>query len=52
MHQIAHRLSTVRNADKIVVIANGKIREEGSRDEVFPKLLGEFDGACNFRNKA
>ncbi|MBP3329263.1 MAG: ATP-binding cassette domain-containing protein [Clostridia bacterium] len=49
---ISHQERIMSVADKIVVIANGKIREEGSRDEVFPKLLGEFDGACNFRNKA
>ena len=49
---ISHQERIMSVADKIVVIANGKIREEGSRDEIFPKLLGEFDGACNFRNKA
>ncbi len=31
---IAHRLSTVRNADKIVVINNGEIAEIGSHDEL------------------
>ncbi len=29
---IAHRLSTVRNADTIVVLEDGKIREQGSHD--------------------
>ena len=29
---IAHRLSTVRDADKIVVIKNGCVREEGPHD--------------------
>ncbi|MBQ7957514.1 MAG: ATP-binding cassette domain-containing protein [Clostridia bacterium] len=48
---ISHQERIMSVADKIIVIANGKIREEGSRDEIFPKLLGEFDGACNFRGK-
>ncbi|NLE52330.1 MAG: ABC transporter ATP-binding protein [Chloroflexi bacterium] len=31
---IAHRLSTVRNADRIIVLRDGKIIEEGSHDEL------------------
>ena len=31
---IAHRLSTVRNADKIIVIDDGQIIEQGSHDEL------------------
>jgi ATP-binding cassette subfamily B protein len=31
---VAHRLSTVKNADNIVVIREGKIAEEGSHDEL------------------
>ena len=31
---IAHRLSTVRNADRIAVLDNGKISEMGSHDEL------------------
>ena len=49
---ISHQERIMSVADRIIVIANGKIREQGSRDEVFPKLLGEFDGACNFRSKS
>ncbi len=38
---IAHRLSTVRNADKIYVFKNGKIIEEGNYEEL-KKKNGEF----------
>ena len=32
---IAHRLSTVRHADQILVIAKGKLTEQGTHDELF-----------------
>ena len=38
---IAHRLSTVKNADKIFVMKNGRISEQGSYEDLYA-LGGEF----------
>ena len=34
---IAHRLSTIRHCDRILVLDNGKIKEDGSYDELLQK---------------
>lgn len=50
---VAHRLSTIQNADKILVIANGQIIEEGNHES----LLADEDGVYHelymmqFRNQ-
>jgi ATP-binding cassette subfamily B protein len=38
---ISHRFSTVRSADRILVLANGKIAEEGTHDEL-SRLGGRY----------
>ena len=38
---VAHRLSTIKNADEIAVISDGSIIERGSHDELI-KLNGEY----------
>lgn len=39
---IAHRLSTVRNADQIAVLENGNVAELGSYDDLMAKENGAF----------
>lgn len=38
---IAHRVSTIKNADKIIVLDQGRIAEEGSHDELM-NLKGQY----------
>ncbi|MBM4157703.1 MAG: ATP-binding cassette domain-containing protein, partial [Ignavibacteria bacterium] len=39
---IAHRLSTVREADKIAVLENGKITQTGTHDELINQQNGLY----------
>ena len=43
---ISHQERIIQLADEIVVIAEGKIRERGSVDEIFPLILADTRGAC------
>ena len=46
---ISHQERIMKLADEIIVIANGKIKTRGARDEVLPALSGAFDAACEMR---
>lgn len=46
---ISHQERIMQLADTIAVIADGKISVIGDKDDIFPKLLGEFGTACTLR---
>ena len=45
---IAHRLSTVRNADEIIVLAKGKIIEQGNHEDLM-KIRGAYQKFCTLQ---
>ncbi|MBC8323174.1 MAG: ABC transporter ATP-binding protein [Candidatus Marinimicrobia bacterium] len=47
---IAHRLSTVTNADKIIVLDKGEIKEMGTHNELMEKA-GHYSNLYNFQFK-
>jgi len=48
---IAHRFSTIRNADQILVLNNGKIEQRGNHEELM-KQGGLYKTLINMKNKA
>ena len=48
---IAHRLNTIRQADQILVISDGRISEQGTHDELIAKA-GIYQDFVNIRKKA
>ena len=52
---IAHRLSTVRNADMIVVLSEGKVAEQGTHDELlaegglYSRMWADYERAVSWR---
>lgn len=47
---IAHRLSTVKNADRIAVIADGKVKEIGTHSQLMEKPNGHYARLVAFQN--
>lgn len=45
---VAHRLSTIRDADRIIVLNQGKVTEIGSHDELLA-LNGEYAHLCHLQ---
>lgn len=50
---VAHRLSTIKDADEILVIANGKVKEKGTHSSLMKKKTGLYKKLYNsqFSNK-
>lgn len=46
---ISHQERIMKIADEIAIIANGIVKKHGSREEIFPELMAEFDNTCSFR---
>ena len=46
---ISHQERIISLADEIAVLSNGNISERGSKDDIFPKLLGEGHGCAYMR---
>ena len=46
---ISHQERILKIADEILVIADGEVRAQGSRDEILPDLFGGCEkGSCRF----
>ncbi|MBR6532863.1 MAG: ATP-binding cassette domain-containing protein [Clostridia bacterium] len=43
---ISHQERILNIADKVIVVANGTVSQEGKREEILPYLLGKADIAC------
>ncbi len=46
---ISHQERIMQLADELIVVADGKIRTRGNKDDIYPTLLGEFDRKCGLR---
>lgn len=48
---ISHQERIMQLADELIIIADGRVRSRGGREEIFPQITGQFEEACTFRGK-
>jgi Fe-S cluster assembly ATP-binding protein len=48
---ISHQERIMDLADNMIVIADGRLKNQGTKEEVLPTLMGEFNQECDFRGK-
>ena len=48
---ISHQERILNIADKIIVLANGEVSAEGTREEVMPKLLATSEACSTLMDK-
>ena len=44
---ISHQERILNIADRIIVLADGRVAQDGARKDILPGLLGETDGVCS-----
>ncbi len=44
---ISHQERIIRLADEIILVANGAVRERGSVEEIYPKIMADTVAGCN-----
>ncbi|MDO5291732.1 MAG: ATP-binding cassette domain-containing protein [bacterium] len=49
---ISHQERILDIADEIIVIADGKVTDQGKKEDILPKLLSKSKEACRFYQKA
>ena len=49
---ISHQERIMQLADDILVLADGKIKEFGKKDDIFPKLISQVATNCGFRGNS
>ncbi|MEA4933725.1 MAG: ABC transporter ATP-binding protein, partial [Lawsonibacter sp.] len=43
---ISHQERILNIADRIVVLADGQVRQDGAREDILPGLLGSYPSVC------